>query len=263
MSARKARREAGESEQAERRVLLMLAHGLGAPGRELAILAEGNVSARLDEETFLVKASGSHLGALTDPGLVACRFEPLRALLTREDLSEPVVEEELMNCRVDPAAKKPSAEAVFHAVLLSLPGVRYVAHTHPVSVNGVLCSTRAKPFALRRLFPEQVTCCGAVSVFVKYTPPGVELARAVHEKVAAFMAENGVTPRTILLKNHGLIALGGTPEAVRAATLMTDKAARIFLGAAAVGGARFLPAEDVALLAGRADVLYRQRALKL
>ena len=44
---------------------------------------------------------------------------------------------------------------------------------------------------------------------------------------------------------------------------MADKAARIFIGAAALGGPRFLEPEQVDRIANRIDEHYRQRALKL
>ena len=71
-------------------------------------------------------------------------------------------------------------------------------------------------------------------------------------------------PRVILLENHGFIALGATPEAVLATTMMASKAAEIFAGAAAAAGTpRFLPPAQVARIAGRPDEHYRQRALNL
>jgi ribulose-5-phosphate 4-epimerase/fuculose-1-phosphate aldolase len=71
-------------------------------------------------------------------------------------------------------------------------------------------------------------------------------------------------PRLILLQNHGLIALGATPEAVLATTLMAAKAAEIFVGSAAIGGRpRFLTAAQVIRIAGRSDEHYRQKALGL
>ena len=70
-------------------------------------------------------------------------------------------------------------------------------------------------------------------------------------------------PRVILLENHGLIALGGTPEAVMAVTLMAVKAAEIFTGAAALGGSRFLSAAVATRIAGRPDELYREKMLGL
>ena len=243
--------------------LLALSHDLGAPGRDLAILGEGNTSARLGDETFLVKASGSSLGTLAAADLVECRFAPLLDMLTREDLTEQQIEDELLACRVDPTAKKPSVESLFHACLLSLPGVNYVGHTHPVSVNGVLCSPRAAEFADSRLFPDEVVCCGPSSLLIPYTDPGLVLSRVIKLGVSHFLVEHGVPPRVILLENHGIITLGATPAAVRAAMFMADKAARIFLGAAALGGPTFLAPADVARIANRLDEHYRQRALNL
>ncbi len=243
--------------------LLTLSHALGAEARSLAILGEGNTSARLGDETFLVKASGSSLGTLAPGDLVECRFEPLRAMIDGGEIDDTRVDETLFGSRVDPAAKKPSVEAVFHADLLSLPGVGFVGHAHPVSVNALLCSPHARTFAERRLFPDEVVCCGVRSVFVPYVDPGLQLARAIREGVAEFRETLGTLPRVILLASHGVITLGASPQAVLAAMLMVDKAARIFAGAAALGGPEFLSAADVHRIANRVDEHYRQRALQL
>ena len=244
-------------------MLIALSHALGAESRGLAILGEGNTSLRLDEETFIVKASGSSLGTMTAADVVECRFAPLLAMLERDGLSDQDIEDELFACRVDPGARKPSVEALFHAYLLSLGGIGFVGHTHPVSVNGILCSEHRRDFAERRMFPDEIVCCGGSSVLVPYTDPGLKLSRAIRDGVGRFMGRFGVPPRVILLENHGIITLGGTPQAVEAAMLMADKAARIFLGAAAVGGPIFLGAEEVDRIAHRIDEHYRQRALML
>ena len=246
-----------------REKLIALSHALGRAERQLAILGEGNTSARLEGGTFLVKASGSTLGTLNEAGLVECRSEPLLAMLDRDDLGDQQIEDTLFGCRVDPDARKPSVEAVFHAYLLSLPGVAYVGHTHPVSVNGILCSAHATAFARRRIFPDEVVCCGVASVLVPYTDPGLPLAQVIRRKVARFVEKRGVLPRVILLENHGIITFGATPEAVKAAMFMADKAARIFLSAVSLGGPRFLSAKEVDRIASRIDEHYRQRALKI
>ena len=75
--------------------------------------------------------------------------------------------------------------------------------------------------------------------------------------------QTGLVPRLVLLENHGLIALGATPQAVLAATLMAVKAATIALGAITAGGPRYLSSDDVARIAGRSDEHYRQKALGL
>jgi rhamnose utilization protein RhaD (predicted bifunctional aldolase and dehydrogenase) len=152
---------------------------------------------------------------------------------------------------------------MFHAWLLTLPGVEFVGHTHPVAVNGLLCSPHGRTFARRRLFPDEIVCCDVASVYVPYTDPGLKLAQAIQQETNAFVRRHGRAPRVILLENHGLIALGPTPAAVLAATLMADKAARIFLGAVAAGGPRFLSAADVARISGRSDEHHRRRMLGL
>lgn len=246
-------------------LLLDLAHQLGREERKLAILGEGNGSTRAAEGTFLVKASGSNLATLSALGVTECRGAELVALLDKKNVADAVVDEALLASRVDPAAKKPSVEAMFHAWLLTLPGVNFVGHTHPVAVNQILCTRHARTFAQRRLCPDEVVCCGGESVFVPYLDPGLKLAQGIRAAVSGFIKRTARAPRVILLANHGLIALGATPEAVLAATLMSVKAAEIFAGAAALtaGKPNFLTAAQVTRIAGRPDEHYRQKALGL
>jgi len=243
--------------------LLQLSRELGAEHRHLAILGEGNTSAKLDDETFLVKASGSSLGTLTEADVVECRFAPLLELMKKQDASDADIDAALNGSRVRSDAKRPSVEALFHAWLLSLPGITFVGHTHPEAVNAILCSPRAEEFASRRLFPDQIVCCGESSVLTPYCDPGLKLAQSIAVESERFIAERGAPPRVILLKSHGIITLGATVQAVQAAMFMTVKAARIFLGAAALGGPVYLADADIARIANRSDEHYRQRALKL
>ena len=244
--------------------LLQLSHELGREDRRLAILGEGNASVRVSPDRFVVKASGSNLGTLSPVGVTECRFAELLPLLDRATMTDAAIDESLFASRVDGAARKPSVEAVFHAYLLTLPGVNFVGHTHPIAVNQLLCSKAARTFARRRLFPDEVVCCGVESVFVPYLDPGLKLAQGIRAAVLAYIKRLARPPRVILLENHGLIALGATAEAVLAATLMAAKAAEIFVGAKTAGGApRFLTATQVARIAGRPDEHYRQKALGL
>src|SRR5205823_5468960 len=133
--------------------------------------------------------------------------------------------------------------------------------THSVRVNQILCSPLARDFAERRLFPDEIVCCGPASVFVGYTDPGLHLSQVIKREVEQFIAQHNVLPRVILLESHGLITLGGSPNAVKAAMFMADKAAQILIGAAALGGAKFLSPGNVARICGRADEHYRQKVL--
>lgn len=243
--------------------LVTLSRELGRDDRQLAILGEGNTSALLAEGRLAVKASGASLAQLDASWLTACHQAPLVDLLDQKHLTDGQVNEALLASRVDPASRKPSIESVFHAWLLSLPGVRFVGHTHPLALNQILCSPRARDFSERRMFPDEIVVCGAASVFVPYTDPGLPLAREIRDRTRTFQEKQGHLPRVILLQNHGLIAVGASPEAVLATTLMTVKAAAIFMGAAALGGPIFLTPQHVERIAGRADEAYRQQQLKL
>lgn len=246
-------------EQRER--LLALSHEIGQVSRELAILGEGNTSVRLDAERFLVKASGSNLATLRAEETVECWFAPLLELMNRLNAVDSDVDDALMACRVDANAKRPSVEALFHAYLLSLPGVSYVGHTHPISINSILCSPRAADFANHRVFPDEIVCCGPASVLVPYTDPGLWLGREIRRGVDAYVKARGCLPKVVLLESHGVITFGPTPEAVKTAMYMADKAARIFSGAVALGGPSFLSNEIVERIGGRRDEHYRQAAL--
>jgi rhamnose utilization protein RhaD (predicted bifunctional aldolase and dehydrogenase) len=245
--------------------LLKLSHDLGREDRDLAMLGEGNTSCRIDEDTFLVKASGSSLANLREDQLVACRFSALLPLLSAGPMTDAEVEKALLDSRVDPTQPKPSVEAVFHAYFLSLPGIEVVGHTHPVAVNAILCGGDgpAQRFATERRFPDEIVCCGSKSVLVPYVDPGTILAQKIREETDKFIMENNRPPRVVLLQNHGLIACGATTGSVLAATLMAEKTARIFLGAAAVGGPTALSPRNVERIDSRPDEHYRQRMLKL
>ncbi len=243
--------------------LLHLSHQLGREERKLAILGEGNTSTRVSDGTFLVKASGSNLATLSPLGVTECRFADVVPMLDRKAMADAAVDDALFGSRTDAKAKKPSVEAIFHAYLLTLPGVDFVGHTHPIAVNQLLCSEHARTFAKRRLFPDEVVCCGVESVFVPYADPGLKLGQAIRAAVVAYIKRLARPPRLILLENHGLIAVGPTPEAVLAATLMATKSAEIFIGAAAAGKPRFLSPAQIVRIAGRPDEHYRQKALGL
>lgn len=243
--------------------LLSLSHELGREERGLAMLGEGNTSTRLNEDTFLVKASGTCLGTLKEEDVVECRLSALLPLLEQASLADQQVDDALLASRVNPKAKKPSVEAVFHAYLLSLPGIKFIGHTHATTVNQILCSPRARDFAIHRMFPDEIVCCSVASVFVPYTDPGLKLAQTIRSETEAFVKKHQRQPRVILMQNHGIITLGGTWQSVLAAMLMAEKTAKIFVGAAQLGGPVFFSEENIARIAGRPDEAYRQRALKL
>ncbi|MCX6134248.1 MAG: class II aldolase/adducin family protein [Ignavibacteriales bacterium] len=244
-----------------REALLKLSHELGREDRGWAILGEGNASARVDTESFLVKASGSSLGTLRKEELVQCKSLQLLSLMDRRSATDQEVDSALYACRVGEDTKKPSVEAVFHAYLLSLPGIAFVGHTHAPAVNQVLCSRRAREFAVKRIFPDEAICCGTESVFIPYTDPGLKLAQAIKKTTESYHKRKRIYPRVIVLQNHGIITIGGTTQAVLAAMMMAEKAATIWVGAVALGGPVFMTKQQVDRIATRQDEEVRRRAM--
>ncbi|MGA9364038.1 MAG: class II aldolase/adducin family protein [Bacteroidota bacterium] len=242
--------------------LLKLSHELGKPEYRLAIFGEGNTSALVDEKTFFIKASGAELRTLRRDQLVRVRFETVLPMLDRE-LDQDQIRDTLLASRVDPKSLKPSVETIFHAWLLKQEGVKFIAHTHPTEVNKILCSGRAEDFAERRLFPDEVVYCGPKSLLLEYVDPGARLATAIRDRWNQFVVKSGYTPRLILIANHGLVAVGSSPEAVLAATLIAVKAAEVFAGACALGNPVFMDPEEVFHIHSRLDEHYRQKQLKL
>lgn len=136
--------------------LLDLSHQLGGERLRMAILGEGNTSVRLDDDTFAVKASGSNLATLKEADVTRCAFGRLLPLLDATSATDVEIDQALLAARLDPSTKKPSIEALFHAYLLTLPGVRCVGHVHAIAVNQILCSPRAREFAEKRACPDEI-----------------------------------------------------------------------------------------------------------
>ncbi len=83
------------------KALLKLSHELANQPQPLAILGEGNTSVRLDERSFLVKASGSNLASLRESDVVGCRADLLLQMLDKTGLSDAEVDGRLMASRLD------------------------------------------------------------------------------------------------------------------------------------------------------------------
>jgi rhamnose utilization protein RhaD (predicted bifunctional aldolase and dehydrogenase) len=240
--------------------LVSMSRRLGDPALDYAILGEGNTSARIDGDTFWVKASGAEMRTIEASGFVQVGFGGVLSMLESDDLSDAEVKAGLEAARTDPeATARPSVETVLHALALTLEGVNFVGHTHPTAVNAVLCSQKAEEAIAGRLFPDEIVYCGPAPVYIPYTDPGVPLARVVRDAIEGYLAEYREVPKVILMQNHGLIALGRSAQEVENITAMYVKTARVILGAYALGGLFPLSPENVARIHTRPDEQYRRR----
>ena len=250
--------------------LVALSNHLGDPALDYAILGEGNTSARAEADTFWVKASGAEMRTIDRTGFVRMACRPVLALLDADDLSDAHVKQGLLEARVDPATGvgaapddgvRPSVETVLHAICLSLEGVNFVGHTHPTAINAITCSVAFEAALGGRLFPDEIVVCGVAPVVVPYTDPGLPLARKVRDLIDLYLDEHREVPKTILMQNHGLIALGRNAQQVENITAMAVKTARVLLGSYALGGPHFLTPGNVERIHTRPDELYRRKQL--
>jgi rhamnose utilization protein RhaD (predicted bifunctional aldolase and dehydrogenase) len=238
--------------------LIALSRHLGEEWREYAIIGEGNTSARADDATFWVKASGSNLRTIDENGFVRMRLDRVLGMLDTAQTDDDVTRG-LNESKVDPGvAARPSIETVLHAICLAEGGAQVVGHTHPVAVNIILCSQQAESL-LRHLMPDVVVVCGATPVLVPYADPGLPLAHAVRSALHRNMEEQGEAPKAIYLQNHGLFALGQTTREVENITAMAVKNARILAPTFALGGPNFLSDTDVERINTRLDEILRRR----
>ena len=242
--------------------LVTMSNQLGNPQNDYVILGEGNSSARADNTSFWVKASGTSLHGIGETGFVQVLFEPVLSLLDAANLSDTVVTEALTSATINGVPNvRPSVETTFHAAALTVTEAQFVGHTHPTAVNSILCSDKAEEAFSGRLFPDEIVVCGPAPVFVPYTDPGMPLAKVIRSKIVAYQDEYGRSPKLILMQNHGMIALGKTADEVLRITAMAVKTARILLGAYTVSAPRFLSQEDVNRIDTRPDEHFRQRML--
>lgn len=240
--------------------LVAMSRHLGDPGKGYAILAEGNTSARIDDDTFYVKASGTTLAAAGPSGFLVVSSSRIMELLDDPAAGDAEVTRVLHEALVDEReTRRPSVEVLLHAILLNVPEYAFVGHTHPVYTNMLLCSKVAEEAASGRIFPDHIVSMGHKSVFVPYVDPGLHLAREVKSRFELFVEEEGVLPRAILIQNHGFIAVGDSPKAVTSCTDMAEKASRILVGAYAAAGPHFMEPKDVERIFTRSDEAYRLR----
>lgn len=241
-----------------------LAHWLGSSDHDFSILAEGNVSASVgeDKSTFWLKASGCMMGTMRRDQFVLMDTPRSLAILDQEILTDTQIKDLLRGARVNPEDPlHPSVEAALHAVCLTEGGAKVVGHTHPTAWLSVLCSEKAEEAIAGRIFPDEIVVCGPSVCFVPYVDPGPPLAKACREAILAYKAEWGEAPKVLLLRNHGLFALGKDADEVERITQMSVKVARALIGAYALGGPRFLSPENVARIHTRPDEHFRQKML--
>lgn len=246
--------------------LLDLTLALGQPERDLVILAEGNTSERLDDERIAVKASGCSMREATADDFVTVDIATLAALAedpgaSQEDLTA------VLDAGPDPVTgrrRRASIESLVHAAVHALApdpaAARFVGHTHPTDVVGLLASVHADSAYDEFVYSDEAVVIGR-PLFVDYAQPGIALGRLVLRSLRARRDDTGEFPQLILLGNHGIVAVAPSVAGVLAVSAMAVKGARVRVAALAAGGLRALPADSVSSFFARADIAERRAML--
>ncbi|MGK9148958.1 class II aldolase/adducin family protein [Plantibacter flavus] len=250
----------------ERARLVEFSRELGRVDRAWALLAEGNTSLLLptaagDPVAMLVKASGASMARATPGDFVRLELRPVLDLVDGAGGGDAEVDAVFDAAARAGGGRRPSVEAILHAVCLDLPGVTAVGHTHPVPVNALLCSASADALTRGSLFPDQIVVLGTRPLLVPYIDPGLQLARVVRTMLREHIEATGRVPKVVYLQNHGMFAIGADAAEVLRITEMAVKVAEVLLGSLAAGGPVYLSEEAVARIDTRPDELHRRAEL--
>ncbi len=187
--------------------------------RGLVVGTSGNASIRV--------AGGSHDGhILITPSGASYRTMAPEDLLLIDGDGEPVEGEAL-----------PSTETALHlAVYRHRTDVGGVVHTHSTYASVLAVAGLDLPPVLDEMV---LKVGGTVRVAGYAFPSSAELAV---EALKALEDRNAV-----LLRNHGLVGVGGAPEDALEVCLLVEHAARVFVYATLLGRAETLPPDSVRL----------------
>ncbi len=142
-------------------------------------------------DVLCVKGSGWDMGTIEPPGLPAVRLAPLKALRSRNALSdEDMVKLQRANL-IDPASPNPSVETLLHAFLPH----KFVDHTHSTAVLGIVDQPNSRELC-EEIYDGRMG-------FVRYIMPGFGLA-----KEAADVFEQAPKVEGLILDKHGIFTFG-------------------------------------------------------
>ena len=212
---------------------------MGDPANEYVIHNEGRLLCEGRwKDVFAEGVRAKYLQTAKEEDFVPLTFDPLLQLVAKKPNANRSAINDCL-CAASPAhAPMPSKEAFFHAVLLDLPGIKFVGHTHPTYVAGIMgvaegggvCDGAA-------LSGSRCSCAGRGRSLCRTWIRGWPLAVELRYRLETYMNQYGDPPSTILLGNHGMISAGGDgATAVLASTAMTQKAARAYMTAQSCGG---------------------------
>ena len=174
--------------------------------RYLTAAAGGNISARADKNHFLVSRSGSSFGFLTPEDILTVRLD-----------------EEVVG-----GHGKPSSEMPVHAAIYRELTERAVVHTHPPLISALaLTDTPLTP-----LIFEHYVVLGDVPVIPQSGPNITDVAPIV---------ESLKNNKIVILRHHGVIAVGDSLEEAFLLTDLLETSAKTIIAVRSQGPEKPLP----------------------
>lgn len=173
--------------------ITVLSHEFGIP--EYVKGGGGNTSVK-DDRTVWVKPSGTTLATIKKEDFIPLDRTKLEYIFdftppSVQSKREAAVKDLMTQAVASDTAGRPSVEAPLHHCFEA----RYVVHTHPSLINGMLCAREGKE-ACERLFPD--------ALWLDYVDPGYTLAVAVRKKLEAHRRKYGKQPGAVFIQNHGV-----------------------------------------------------------
>jgi L-fuculose-phosphate aldolase len=160
----------------------MIKFGKEAEKKNLIWGPSGNISHKMDEDSYIITGSGAYLGVLNNEDFVVV------------DLKNKTVEGEA----------KPSIESKMHTGIYKIQdGAKSVFHSQPFFTTLISCTDLEVD---TRLFPESMAYIDRIGR-VQYNHPG-------SQKFADSVSERARECDTIILSNHGAICWGNSLENV-------------------------------------------------
>ncbi len=174
----------GLTERALREEFVRIGQLMHAKGYVTA--TDGNISARLDADRFLVTPSGLSKGFMTPDQMVVIDWQAKPTDSSRYGAGRDL---------------KPSSEILLHLeAYRQRPEIKAVVHAHPpVAVSLSIAGIAIAPCVL----PEVIVTLGAIPTTEYATPASPEGATVVRELIQNHDA--------IMLQRHGSVTVGSTP----------------------------------------------------
>ncbi|MGC8976635.1 MAG: class II aldolase/adducin family protein [Candidatus Ratteibacteria bacterium] len=147
---------------------------------------------------------------------------------------------------------RPTCEISMHlGIYIERDDVKAVFHTHPpITVGLISAGVKFKPF-----FPDYVAILGRNVPLIDYvTPAGEDIRKAVCKEIKK--------ADVVLLKNHGVVAVGESIKEAYTRSLIVEEAAKSIFAARCCGKLRYFNEKEIKQIENLEAEDYRKALLK-